>query len=96
MTTVYGVTFVGARGQIEKQLRLAEIVDPEMRYQAAAYLANVVSVTLGLTMEVGSLTLMSRPFAALAISSEALKISKTGYQPARNLFATLFQKPVFP
>lgn len=51
MTTVYGVTFVGAREQIERQLRLADIVDPDMRYQVAAFLANVVSVTLGLTME---------------------------------------------
>jgi len=47
MTTVYGVTFVGAREQIERQLRIAEIVDPDVRYQSAAYLANVVGVTPG-------------------------------------------------
>ncbi len=46
MTTVYGVTFVGAREQIERQLRLAEIGDPDVRYQSAAYLAHVVGVRL--------------------------------------------------
>jgi DNA-directed RNA polymerase len=51
MTTVYGVTFVGAREQIERQLRIAEIVDPDMRYQTAAYLANVVSLRPGSTTE---------------------------------------------
>jgi hypothetical protein len=53
MTTVYGVTFVGAREQIERQLRIAEIVDPDMRYQSAAYLASVVGVTLESTTEKG-------------------------------------------
>jgi DNA-directed RNA polymerase len=77
MTTVYGVTFVGAREQIERQLRVAEVVDPDARYQTAAYLAKVVSHTLVLTMK-EFLTLVSRHFAALAICSEAPQISKTG------------------
>ena len=46
MTTVYGVTFVGAREQIERQLRAAEIGDPDELYQSAAYLAQVVGVRL--------------------------------------------------
>ena len=57
MTTVYGVTFVGAREQIERQLRIADIVDPDMRYQTSVYLANVVSVTPGLTIEASRLHL---------------------------------------
>lgn len=77
MTTVYGVTFVGAREQIEKQLRIADIVDPDMRYQSAAYLAQVVGARLG-SIAKGGLTLASRHFAVLAISSEAPRISKIG------------------
>lgn len=57
MTTVYGVTFVGAREQIERQLRVAEIGDPDVLYQTAAYLAHVVSVRLGSTAK-GGLSLL--------------------------------------
>ena len=95
MTTVYGVTFVGAREQIEKQLRIAEIVGPDMRYMASAYLANLVGVTLELTME-PTLTLTSRHFAALVISSEAPRTSNTGYQLVQSLSAGLFRKAAFP
>jgi DNA-directed RNA polymerase len=77
MTTVYGVTFVGAREQIERQLRIAEIVDPDVRYQCAAYLANVVGVRLGSVAE-GASHFASRHFAVLAISSEGPRISRIG------------------
>jgi hypothetical protein len=95
MTTVYGVTFVGAREQIEKQLRIAETVDLDMRYQTAAYLTTLVSHTLGPTIG-GLLTLVSRHSAALRISSGAPKTSKTGLQPAPSSSAGLFQRVVFP
>jgi DNA-directed RNA polymerase, mitochondrial len=42
MTTVYGVTFVGAREQIERQLKDRGDVPVEECYLAAAYLAKQV------------------------------------------------------
>ena len=42
MTTVYGVTFVGARDQIEKQLKDRGDVDPAECWLAASYLAKLV------------------------------------------------------
>ena len=48
MTTVYGVTFVGAREQIEKQLRdRPDILAAEHAWPAAAYLAKVVLACIG-------------------------------------------------
>ncbi|KAL0061581.1 DNA-directed RNA polymerase [Marasmius tenuissimus] len=47
MTTVYGVTFIGAREQIEKQMRLAKHVPPEEFFMASAYLAKVVLNCIG-------------------------------------------------
>ena len=42
MTTVYGVTFVGARDQIEKRLEERGDVPPEEAWLAASYLAKRV------------------------------------------------------
>lgn len=42
MTTVYGVTYIGAREQIEKRLMEQGELDPEDAWQAAAYLAKKV------------------------------------------------------
>jgi DNA-directed RNA polymerase len=42
MTTVYGVTFVGAREQIDKQLRDRGDIPTEECYMVAAYLAKQV------------------------------------------------------
>lgn len=42
MTTVYGVTFVGARDQIEKQLRERTEVPSEMRFRVSSYVAKQV------------------------------------------------------
>ncbi|KAF8317988.1 DNA/RNA polymerase [Clavulina sp. PMI_390] len=40
MTTVYGVTFVGARAQIEKQLRTAGDLDRDQLWKGSTYLAR--------------------------------------------------------
>jgi DNA-directed RNA polymerase len=42
MTTVYGVTFVGARNQIEKQLKDLKGIPEEECWGAASYLARLV------------------------------------------------------
>lgn len=42
MTTVYGVTFIGARDQIERQLKDRGDVPVEEAWTAAAYLAKKV------------------------------------------------------
>lgn len=42
MTTVYGVTFVGARAQIEKQLLHQGDIPAERCYSASSYLAKEV------------------------------------------------------
>lgn len=55
MTTVYGVTFVGAREQIEKQLKDRKDLPEEECWLAASYLAKKV----GLYPTTGS----SHPFA---------------------------------
>eukprot|EP00049_Salpingoeca_infusionum_P023383 m.11806 g.11806 ORF g.11806 m.11806 type:complete len:1260 (+) comp5772_c0_seq1:65-3844(+) len=46
MTNVYGVTFVGGREQILKQLRGSTIVDPEDVYDLATYLTRLVFISL--------------------------------------------------
>lgn len=47
MTTVYGVTFIGAREQIEKQLKENPHVPKEAAYMASAYLAKKVMLAIG-------------------------------------------------
>jgi DNA-directed RNA polymerase len=44
MTTVYGVTYIGARDQIERQLRDRKDIPEEECWGASAYLAKRVSV----------------------------------------------------
>jgi DNA-directed RNA polymerase len=53
MTTVYGVTFVGARDQIERQLKDRGDVPCEECYFAAAYLAKQVQWSLSLPEKIG-------------------------------------------
>lgn len=43
MTTVYGVTYVGAREQIERQLREKPDIHTDHRYKISAYVAKKVS-----------------------------------------------------
>jgi len=47
MTTVYGVTYVGARDQIEKQLKDLGTIPEEDCWLAACYLAHVVLGCIG-------------------------------------------------
>ncbi|KAG1773841.1 hypothetical protein EDD22DRAFT_841721 [Suillus occidentalis] len=47
MTTVYGVTYIGAREQIEKQLRDKNVVPEEECWGASAYLAKRVLSCIG-------------------------------------------------
>ncbi|KAH8115023.1 DNA/RNA polymerase [Phellopilus nigrolimitatus] len=47
MTTVYGVTYVGARSQIEKQLRERGDIAPSEAWSAAAYLTKNVIFCIG-------------------------------------------------
>ncbi|EKM83036.1 hypothetical protein AGABI1DRAFT_69188 [Agaricus bisporus var. burnettii JB137-S8] len=47
MTTVYGVTFIGAREQIEKQLKDRKDIPEEECWSAAAYLARLVLGCIG-------------------------------------------------
>jgi DNA-directed RNA polymerase, mitochondrial len=42
MTTVYGVTFVGARAQIEKQLKELDDFPQEKSWSASTYLTKLV------------------------------------------------------
>jgi DNA-directed RNA polymerase len=42
MTTVYGVTFVGAREQVEKQLKERKDIPNEKVWSAASYVAKKV------------------------------------------------------
>ncbi|KDR74040.1 hypothetical protein GALMADRAFT_212223 [Galerina marginata CBS 339.88] len=51
MTTVYGVTFIGARDQIEKQLRDRGDIPEEKCWHAAAYLARKLLATIGDTFK---------------------------------------------
>lgn len=47
MTTVYGVTYIGARDQIERQLKDRGDIPAEMCWHAAAYLAKKVLASIG-------------------------------------------------
>jgi len=47
MTSVYGVTFVGARRQIEGQLKDRALIAEEDRYKASIYLSKLVFASLG-------------------------------------------------
>jgi DNA-directed RNA polymerase, mitochondrial len=48
MTTVYGVTFIGAREQIERQLKDKKALPEEECWGGAAYLAKNVCFVLHL------------------------------------------------
>lgn len=48
MTTVYGVTFVGAREQIERQLKDKKALSEEECWSGASYLARKVYFVLHL------------------------------------------------
>lgn len=47
MTTVYGVTFIGAKKQIEKQLKERGDIPPENLYMCSLYLGRIVLDSIG-------------------------------------------------
>lgn len=47
MTTVYGVTFIGAKKQIEKQLKERGDIPAEHLYNASLYLGKIVLDSIG-------------------------------------------------
>ena len=47
MTTVYGVTFIGARDQIERQLKDRGDIPIEMCWLASSYLTKKVLASIG-------------------------------------------------
>ncbi|KAI5477684.1 mitochondrial RNA polymerase [Pseudohyphozyma bogoriensis] len=47
MTTVYGVTFIGAKRQIEKQLKERGDIPADQLYQASSYLGRIVLDSIG-------------------------------------------------
>jgi DNA-directed RNA polymerase len=59
MTTVYGVTFVGAREQIAKQLKDRRDIPTEECWEASSYLAKKVRVMVR-TSSSGSLMMYLR------------------------------------
>ena len=51
MTTVYGVTFIGARDQLHKQLEDRGDINPDICWTASAYLARQVLLCIGDTFK---------------------------------------------
>lgn len=47
MTTVYGVTFIGAKAQIERQLKDRGDIPPERLYKCSVYLGRLVLDSIG-------------------------------------------------
>lgn len=78
MTTVYGVTFIGAREQIERQLRDVHDMPRESVWIAASYLAKKVSFAFTHTPFVAEYWACSRYWTALETCSTALLKSSTG------------------
>jgi len=50
MTTVYGVTYVGARDQIERQLREKADIPAEERWNISSYVAKQVSTAISFAL----------------------------------------------
>jgi DNA-directed RNA polymerase, mitochondrial len=77
MTTVYGVTFVGARDQIEKQLKDRRDIPDEDCWGASSYVAKKVKSDLDCDHLVTNGQYL-RLLNALEICLPAHKIFKTG------------------
>lgn len=77
MTTVYGVTFIGAREQIEKQLKDRGDISQEDCWGAASYLAKQVWAFRSMTA-LSVTYLYLRCFSALVTSSPEQKRFKLG------------------
>ena len=77
MTTVYGVTYIGAREQIEKRLIEQGELDVEDAWQASAYLARKVRARVRLFVTRTHVH-SSRYSTASVISSLVPKVSSYG------------------
>jgi DNA-directed RNA polymerase len=77
MTTVYGVTYVGARDQIEKQLRDKVNIPQEARWKISAYVARQVSDTVSLCIFLSADALV-RPSMLSATCSMGPRRSRIG------------------
>lgn len=84
LTQGLGVTFIGARDQIERQLRNADIVDADVRFPAASYLAKLVGSLCALLSYPLAKLESGRPWNVSAISSLAPRLSKRGSTPAQS------------
>jgi hypothetical protein len=90
MTTVYGVTFIGAREQIEKQLKDRKDIPEEDCWPAASYLAKRVGIFFLCIARYIHSVILHRPSHVSVICSAAPKASKHGsiyvHASFRNLF----------
>lgn len=86
MTTVYGVTYIGARDQIEKQLKDRKDIPDEDTWGASAYLAKKVFIIAFLLRSSDTKFLKSRSLLALVTFLLVHSISRIGSISARGLY----------
>lgn len=90
MTSVYGVTLIGARLQIENRLREANLVDKSRTFKVSSYLAKRTLESIGNLFEVADRTMqwLSECAQKIARNKQAVSwITPLGlpiYQPYRN------------
>jgi hypothetical protein len=78
MTTVYGVTFIGARDQIEKQLSARGELPEEECWEAASYLAKKVLGLVHVQEVLKPNNTLNRFLDALVTCSAVPRISRRG------------------
>jgi DNA-directed RNA polymerase len=78
MTTVYGVTFVGARDQIEKRLEETGQIPIEECWQASSYLAKKVRLSCRVYTAINFIHLPRRYYCVLVTCSAARKGYSSG------------------
>lgn len=90
MTSVYGVTLIGARKQIENRLREGKLVEKEWIFKVSSYLASRTLESIGNLFEVADRTMewLSECAQKIASTKQAVSwITPLGlpiYQPYRN------------
>ncbi|GJQ10208.1 hypothetical protein GpartN1_g1999.t1 [Galdieria partita] len=90
MTSVYGVTLIGARLQIENRLKEAKLVEKEWIFKVSSYLASRTLESIGNLFEVADRTMewLSECAQKIAQTKQAVSwITPLGlpiYQPYRN------------
>jgi DNA-directed RNA polymerase len=90
MTTVYGVTFVGARAQIEKQLKEKSELSEEECWEASGYVTQKVRASLLILMDV------YEGFSKVLSSITNLFSGARAIQHWLNLCARLISKSIPP